>query len=106
MKLHKNLIKLENSFVLHMKTRRIKLIDYFFFRLVFIVFTSSCFCEHARQKITTHFILLQRLIKESSAHAARRRNDEHEQTSEYREEFENFNHLINENQFINLIFIN
>ncbi len=56
MKLHKNLIKLKNSFAIHMKTKRIKLIDYFFFRRVFIVLTSSCFCEHSRQ--TLRHILL------------------------------------------------
>jgi hypothetical protein len=48
---------------------------------------------------------LQRLIRESSAHAARRRNDEHEQTSEYLEKFKDLDHLIDENQFINSIFI-
>jgi hypothetical protein len=51
MKLHKDLIKLKNSFVIHMKTKRIKLIDYFFFRRVFIVLTLSCFCEHSRQTL-------------------------------------------------------
>jgi hypothetical protein len=51
MKLHKNLIKSKNSFATHMKTRRIKLTDYFFFRRVFIVLTSSCFCEHLRQTL-------------------------------------------------------
>jgi hypothetical protein len=53
---------------------------------------------------TTHSTLLQRLIRESSAHAARRRNDEHEQTFEYLEEFKDLDHLIDENQSINLIF--
>jgi hypothetical protein len=48
MKLHKDLIKSKNSFVIHMKTKRIKLIDYFFFRRVFIVFTSKCICEHSK----------------------------------------------------------
>jgi hypothetical protein len=48
MKLHKNLIKLKNSFATHMKTKRIKLINYFFFRRVFIVLTSNCFCEHSK----------------------------------------------------------
>jgi hypothetical protein len=43
--------------------------------------------------------------QQSSAHAARRRNDEHEQTFEYREEFKSFDHLIDENQSINSIFI-
>jgi hypothetical protein len=53
---------------------------------------------------TTHSTLLQRLIKESSTYAARRRNDEHEQTSEYNEEFKSLDHLIDENQSINSIF--
>jgi hypothetical protein len=56
MKLHKNLIKSKNSFAIHMKTKRIELIDYFFFRRVFIVLTSDCFCEHSRQ--TLRHILL------------------------------------------------
>jgi hypothetical protein len=51
MKLHKNLIKSKNFFAIHMKTKRIKLIDYFFFRRVFIVLTSNCFCEHSRQTL-------------------------------------------------------
>jgi hypothetical protein len=58
-----------------------------------------------KTNVTTHFTLLQRLIRKSSAHAARRRNDEHEQTSEYFEEFKDLDHLIDENQFINSIFI-
>jgi hypothetical protein len=56
MKLHKNLIKSKSFLVTYMKTKRIKLIDYFFFRRVFIVLTSSCFCEHSRQ--TLRHILL------------------------------------------------
>jgi hypothetical protein len=51
MKLHKDLIKLKSSFAIHMRTRRIKLIDYFFFRRVFIVLTSNCLCEHSRQTL-------------------------------------------------------
>jgi hypothetical protein len=31
-----------------MRTRRIELTDYFFFRRVFIVLTSNCLCEHSR----------------------------------------------------------
>jgi hypothetical protein len=58
-----------------------------------------------KTNVATNFILLQRLIKKSSTHAARRRNDEHEQIFEYHEEFKSLDHLINENQFINLIFI-
>jgi DNA polymerase sigma len=103
MKLHKDLIKSKNFFAIHMRTKRIKLIDYFFFRRVFIVLTSNCFCEHSTN-VMTHSTFLQRLIRESSAHAARRRNDEHEHISEYREKFKNLDHLIDENQFINSIF--
>jgi hypothetical protein len=51
MKLHKNLIKSKSFFVIHMKTRRIKLINYFFSHRIFIVFTSNCFCEHSRQTL-------------------------------------------------------
>jgi hypothetical protein len=51
MKLHKDLIKSKNSFFTHIKTRRIKLINYFFFRRVFIVLTSNCFCEHSKQTL-------------------------------------------------------
>jgi hypothetical protein len=50
------LIKSKNSFVTHMKTKRIELIDYFFFRRIFIVLTLNCFCEHSRQ--TLRHILL------------------------------------------------
>jgi predicted glycoside hydrolase/deacetylase ChbG (UPF0249 family) len=62
------------------------------------------FLRTFKTNVTTHSTLLQRLIRESSTHAARRRNDEHEQTSEYREEFKSLDHLIDENQFINSIF--
>ncbi len=51
MKLHKNLIKSKSFLVIHMKTKRIKLTDYFFFRRVFIVLTSNCLCEHSRQTL-------------------------------------------------------
>jgi hypothetical protein len=47
-KLHKNLNKLKSFFTIHIKTKRIKLIKYFFFRHVFIVFTSRCICEHSK----------------------------------------------------------
>ncbi len=55
-KLHKDLIKSESSLATHMRTRRIELTDYLFFRRVFIVLTSDCFCEHSRQ--TLRHILL------------------------------------------------
>jgi hypothetical protein len=63
------------------------------------------FLRTFKTNVTTHSTLLQRLIKESSTHAARRRNDEHKQIFEYREEFKSLDHLINKNQFINSIFI-
>jgi hypothetical protein len=50
-KLHKNFIKSKNFLVIHMKTKRMKLINYFFFRRVFIVLTLSCFCEHWKQTL-------------------------------------------------------
>jgi hypothetical protein len=62
------------------------------------------FLRTFKTNVTTHFILLQKLIKESSTHVARRRNDEHEQILEYREEFKSLDHFIDENQFINSIF--
>jgi hypothetical protein len=55
-KLHKSLIKFESFLAIHMKTRRIKLIDYFFFRQIFTMFTSNCFCEHSRQTLR-HIVL-------------------------------------------------
>jgi hypothetical protein len=45
------LIKSKSFFAIHMRTRRIELTDYFFFRSVFIVLTSNCFCEHSRQTL-------------------------------------------------------
>ncbi len=63
------------------------------------------FLQTFKTNVTTHFTLLQKLIRESSAHAARRRNDEHEQTFEYFEEFKDLDHLIDENQSTNSIFI-
>ncbi len=56
--------------------------------------------------VTTYSSLLQKLNKESSTHITSRRNDEHEQTFKHREKFKSFNHLIDENQFINSIFAN
>jgi ribosome-binding ATPase YchF (GTP1/OBG family) len=56
MKLHKDLSKSKSSFATHIRTRRIELADYFFFRRVFIVLTSDCLCEHSRQ--TLRHILL------------------------------------------------
>ncbi len=64
MKLHKNLIKSKNSFATHMRTKRIELTDYFFFRRVFIVLTSDCFCEHSKQTLQ-HILLFCRDWSES-----------------------------------------
>jgi hypothetical protein len=64
MKLHKDLIKSKSSFATHMKTRRIELTDYLFFRRVFIVLTSDCFCEHSRQTLR-HILLFCRDWSES-----------------------------------------
>jgi hypothetical protein len=55
-KFQKDLIKLKNSFAIYMRTKSIKLIDYFFFQRVFIVLTSDCICEYSRQ--TLRHILL------------------------------------------------
>jgi hypothetical protein len=51
MKLHKDLTKSKNSFVTHMRTKRIELIDYLFFRRVLTVLSSSCICDHQRQTL-------------------------------------------------------
>ncbi len=83
------------------------------YKIDWLFFLSTCihrvdielFLRTFKTNVTTHSTLLQRLIKESSTHAARRRNDEHKQIFEYREEFKSLDHLINKNQFINSIFI-
>jgi hypothetical protein len=50
MKLHKNLIKSKNFLAINMKTKCIKLINYFYFRRVFIVLISNCICEHSNKR--------------------------------------------------------
>jgi hypothetical protein len=50
-KLHKDLSKSKSSLVTHMKTERIELTDYLFFRRVLTMLTSSCRCEHSRQTL-------------------------------------------------------
>jgi hypothetical protein len=50
LKLHRVLTKSESAFVTHMRTRRIELADYLFFRRVFIVLSSDCFCDYSRQR--------------------------------------------------------
>ncbi len=49
LKLHKALIKSKNAFVTHMRTRRIELADYLFFRRVSIVLSFDCFCDYSCQ---------------------------------------------------------
>jgi hypothetical protein len=49
LKLHKVLTKSKSAFVTHMRTRRIELADYLFFRRMFIVLSSNCFCDYSRQ---------------------------------------------------------
>ncbi len=51
LKLHKVLTKSESVLVTHMRTRRIELVDYLFFRRVFIVLSSDCFCDYSRQTL-------------------------------------------------------
>ncbi len=51
LKLHRVLTKSESAFVTHMRTRRIELADYLFFRRVFIVLSSDCFCDYSRQTL-------------------------------------------------------
>ncbi len=51
LKLHKVLTKSESAFVTHMRTRRIELVDYLFFRRVFIVLLFDCFCDYSRQTL-------------------------------------------------------
>jgi hypothetical protein len=94
-KLHKDLIELKNSFAIHMKTRRIKPIIYFFSSCVHCV-NIKFHLRTFKTNITTYSTFLQRLIKELSTHVERRRNDEHEHIFEHREEFKNIDHLINE----------
>ncbi len=56
MKLHKDLSKSKSFLAIHMKTRRIELINYLFFRRVLIVLTSDCLCEHSRQTLRHIFL--------------------------------------------------
>jgi hypothetical protein len=51
LKLHKILTKSKSVFVTHMRTRRIELVDYLFFRRVFIVLSSDCICDYFRQTL-------------------------------------------------------
>jgi hypothetical protein len=46
------------------------------------------------------------LIREAIAHAKRKRNDEYEKNFQLGEEFKDNDQLIDENQFINVIFVN
>jgi hypothetical protein len=49
LKLHKILTKSKSVFVTYMRTKRIELADYLFFRRVFTVLLSDCFCDYSRQ---------------------------------------------------------
>jgi hypothetical protein len=51
LKLHTILTKSESAFVTHMRTKRIELADYLFFRRVFIVLSFDCFCDYSRQTL-------------------------------------------------------
>jgi hypothetical protein len=51
LKLHRVLTKSESAFVTHIRTKRIELADYLFFRRVFIVLSSDCFCDYSRQTL-------------------------------------------------------
>jgi hypothetical protein len=51
LKLHRILTKSESAFVTHMRTKRIELADYLFFRRVFTVLSSDCFCDYSRQTL-------------------------------------------------------
>jgi hypothetical protein len=51
LKLHKILTKSKVAFVTHMRTKRIKLSDYLFFRREFIVLSSDCFYDYSRQTL-------------------------------------------------------
>jgi hypothetical protein len=51
LKLHRVLTKSKSALVTHMRTKRIELADYLFFRRVFIVLSSDCFCDYSRQTL-------------------------------------------------------
>jgi hypothetical protein len=51
LKLHRILTKSESAFVTHMRTRRIELADYLFFRRVFTVLLFDCFWDYSRQTL-------------------------------------------------------
>jgi hypothetical protein len=66
LKLHKILTKSESAFVTHMRTRRIELADYLFFRCVFTMLSSDCFCDYSRQ--TLKHVLLFCINKATNRH--------------------------------------
>ncbi len=51
LKLHNVLIKSENAFVTHMRTKRIELANYLFSWHVSIVLSFDCFCDYFRQTL-------------------------------------------------------
>ncbi len=72
-KLHKNLSKSKSALATHMKTERIELTDYFFFRRVLTMLTSSCSCEHSRQTFRHVLLFCSKWFEERSRML---RNDE------------------------------
>ncbi len=69
-----HLIKLKNFFAIHIKTKRIKLINYFFLSWIHRIYIAM-YLRIFKINVKTHFFLLQRLNKKSSTHITRRRND-------------------------------
>jgi hypothetical protein len=51
LKLHRILIKSKSALITHMRTRRIELANYLFFRRVSIVLSFDCFCDYSRQTL-------------------------------------------------------
>jgi hypothetical protein len=51
LKLHDNLFKVENNLITQMRTNRIKLTKYLFYRRVFIIVISACSCDWFRQTL-------------------------------------------------------
>jgi hypothetical protein len=70
MKLYKDLIKSKSFLAIYMRTKRIKLIDYFFFQRIFIVLTLTCFSEHSRQTLR-HILFFCKNWSENRQHMLR-----------------------------------
>jgi hypothetical protein len=72
-KLHKNLTKLKNFFITHMKTKWIKLINYFFFRRVFIVLFSNCICDDRDKRFDMCFFFVRTDSKDVNAYCEKKK---------------------------------